>query len=168
MRVLIPLALAISAVVAFNQPRQDSPVMLAHQQVRMDVGGSHLRVLQGDLYGENAKRGFRGQAASGEVVASALYGSAARRLAAAGNCCMKGQGSPRHQNNAAGLGNRQGSSSRRRANFAGPLDRNGESVGRQRQPVGPRGGHAGGQPGRHAGGQAGGRTVVVITQDKRV
>ncbi|CAK4331874.1 unnamed protein product, partial [Aphanomyces euteiches] len=32
MRLLDTLALATSAVMAFNQPRQDSPVLLDHQQ----------------------------------------------------------------------------------------------------------------------------------------
>ncbi|KAG9397742.1 hypothetical protein AC1031_017939 [Aphanomyces cochlioides] len=144
MRLFVTHAIATSAVVAFNQPRQDSPVVLAHQQVRMDAAVNDLRVLQGGLDGKNTKRGLRGQAASGQEVASASYGSADRRLAAAGNCCIKGQSSPRRQNNAADLGLRQGSSSRRRDNFAGPLNNQGRPVGRRRQPGG---GQAGGQPG---------------------
>ncbi|KAG9397750.1 hypothetical protein AC1031_017869 [Aphanomyces cochlioides] len=48
MRVLIPLALAISTVVAFNQPRQDSSFMATHQQVRTDSVIQENRILQQD------------------------------------------------------------------------------------------------------------------------
>ncbi|KAF0723104.1 hypothetical protein Ae201684_017908 [Aphanomyces euteiches] len=45
MRLLDTLALATSAVMAFNQPRQDSPVLLDHQQVQMGAEDNDLRTL---------------------------------------------------------------------------------------------------------------------------
>ncbi|KAG9402840.1 hypothetical protein AC1031_006382 [Aphanomyces cochlioides] len=92
MRLFVTLALATSAVVAFNQPRQDSPVLLDHQQIRMDAADNDLRVLQGGRDGKHAKRGLRGQ-----EVPTASYDSSARRLSTAGlfSCCLKGQSSGR-------------------------------------------------------------------------
>ncbi|CAK5176568.1 unnamed protein product, partial [Aphanomyces euteiches] len=47
MRLFVSLALAMSAVVALNQPSQDSPVMLAHQ----DSVGSAVRLLGQEVLG---------------------------------------------------------------------------------------------------------------------
>ncbi|KAG9399648.1 hypothetical protein AC1031_011461 [Aphanomyces cochlioides] len=64
MRFLIPLALAMSAVVAFNQPSQDSPVMLAQQQIainsatrRLGGGPSKGGVLGGSQQGRKSSGG---------------------------------------------------------------------------------------------------------------
>ncbi|KAG9399649.1 hypothetical protein AC1031_011462 [Aphanomyces cochlioides] len=51
MRLLISLALAVSAVVAFNEPFKDTVVMLAHQGVQMDSVVDDLRVLKGGKHG---------------------------------------------------------------------------------------------------------------------
>ncbi|KAG9405024.1 hypothetical protein AC1031_004124 [Aphanomyces cochlioides] len=75
MRLLISSALATYAVVAFKQPRQDSPVVLAHQQAYMDSAVKDLRTLK-------------------QEVPTVSYGSRARRLAAACGMftsCFKGQ-----------------------------------------------------------------------------
>ncbi|CAK4201241.1 unnamed protein product [Aphanomyces euteiches] len=96
MRLFVTLALATSAVVALNQPRQDSPVLLDHQQIRMDTADNDLRVLQGGRDVKHAKRSLRGQ-----DVPTASYDSSARRLSSAGlfSCCFKGQsGSPSANN----------------------------------------------------------------------
>ncbi|CAK4132909.1 unnamed protein product [Aphanomyces euteiches] len=79
MRLFVTLALATSAVVALNQPRQDSPVLLDHQQIRMDTADNDLRVLQGGRDVKHAKRSLRGQ-----DVPTASYDSSARRLSSAG------------------------------------------------------------------------------------
>ncbi|KAF0724723.1 hypothetical protein Ae201684P_019720 [Aphanomyces euteiches] len=71
MRVLTSLALATCAVVAFKQPRKDSPVVSAHQQAS---AVNDLRTLK-------------------QEVPTATHSSRARRLAATGllTCCFKGQ-----------------------------------------------------------------------------
>ncbi|CAK4618856.1 unnamed protein product [Aphanomyces euteiches] len=102
MRLFVTLALATSAVVALNQPRQDSPVLLDHQQIRMDTADNELRVLQGGRDVKHAKRSLRGQ-----DVPTASYDSSARRLSSAGlfSCCFKGQSSGRAAaNNPAAIG----------------------------------------------------------------
>ncbi|KAH9157148.1 hypothetical protein LEN26_003201 [Aphanomyces euteiches] len=53
MRLFVSLALAMSAVVALNQPSQDSPVMLAHQ----DSVGSAVRLLQGSRAAKGGREG---------------------------------------------------------------------------------------------------------------
>ncbi|KAG9397796.1 hypothetical protein AC1031_016560 [Aphanomyces cochlioides] len=52
MRLFVSLALAMSAVVAFNQPSQDSSVMLAHQETPMNSAGNDLRLLRGGKGGQ--------------------------------------------------------------------------------------------------------------------
>ncbi|KAH9106534.1 hypothetical protein AeMF1_017880 [Aphanomyces euteiches] len=48
MRVLTPLVLVASAVLAFKQPRHDSSLMANHQQVRMDSAIQDRRILLSD------------------------------------------------------------------------------------------------------------------------
>ncbi|KAG9398981.1 hypothetical protein AC1031_012359 [Aphanomyces cochlioides] len=57
MRVLIPLTLATSAVLALNQANQDSPVMLAHQEVIPMDSTYDLRLLKGGGGGRGGGRG---------------------------------------------------------------------------------------------------------------
>ncbi|KAH9117800.1 hypothetical protein LEN26_012434 [Aphanomyces euteiches] len=61
MRLLVTLVLATSAVMAFNEPRQDSHVLLDHQQVQMGATGDGLRVLRGACNCKKAKRILRDQ-----------------------------------------------------------------------------------------------------------
>ncbi|KAH9181550.1 hypothetical protein AeNC1_016474 [Aphanomyces euteiches] len=75
MRLLFSLALATSAVMAFTELHQDTPVMLAHKGAQMHSATGDLRVLQG---GKHGKRG-RGKQAALEMSSEE---SAARRLAA--------------------------------------------------------------------------------------
>ncbi|KAG9399636.1 hypothetical protein AC1031_011451 [Aphanomyces cochlioides] len=72
MRLLFSLALAMSAVVAFNELHQDTPVMLAHQGAQMHSAVGDLRVLQGGKHG-------KGKHAALEMSSEE---AAARRLAA--------------------------------------------------------------------------------------
>ncbi|KAH9108133.1 hypothetical protein AeMF1_016641 [Aphanomyces euteiches] len=59
MRLFASLALAMSAVVAFNQLSEDSPVMLTHQETPMNYAGNDLRLLQGGGQGSNRAKGGR-------------------------------------------------------------------------------------------------------------
>ncbi|KAF0723102.1 hypothetical protein Ae201684_017906 [Aphanomyces euteiches] len=61
MRLLVTLVLATSAVMAFNEPHQDSHVLLDHQQVQMGATGDGLRVLRGACNCKKAKRILRDQ-----------------------------------------------------------------------------------------------------------
>ncbi|KAH9104388.1 hypothetical protein AeMF1_019513 [Aphanomyces euteiches] len=51
MRLLIYFALAVSAVVALNEPLQDKVVTLDHQGAQMDSVVDDLRVLKGEKHG---------------------------------------------------------------------------------------------------------------------
>ncbi|CAK4072309.1 unnamed protein product [Aphanomyces euteiches] len=57
MRVLIPLALATSTVLALNQANKDSPVMLDHQEVIPMDSTYDLRLLKGGGVGRSRGRG---------------------------------------------------------------------------------------------------------------
>ncbi|CAK4083275.1 unnamed protein product [Aphanomyces euteiches] len=73
MRLLFSIALATSAALALNQPRQDSPAILAHQE---DYAVHYHRMLQGSREGKK----FNGQEATG-----VSHESAIRRLKPKGN-----------------------------------------------------------------------------------
>ncbi|KAG9398073.1 hypothetical protein AC1031_014994 [Aphanomyces cochlioides] len=123
MRVLVALVLATSAVEAFNQPRQDSPILLDHQ-VRMDAAGNDFRVLRGGCKCRNAKRSLRGQEEP-----TTLSGSSGRRLVAANwfSCCFGGQqGQNQHHGQAAQAEERRRRTAQRQSKVypPGPSDPN--------------------------------------------
>ncbi|CAK5128846.1 unnamed protein product, partial [Aphanomyces euteiches] len=74
MRVLTPLVLVASAVLAFKQPRHDSSLMANHQQVRMDSAIQDHRILLSDASVASFNSPKRSLVANGNFITS-CFGS---------------------------------------------------------------------------------------------